>query len=235
MRPTFLAPAIGLAALLSIPATAEAAIHLQMNFTGVVTAGSAGSVQVYDDVSTHVRSFVGEPVSISLSLTKDQQYFYVDGFSITWSDDTDPIPYIDSWSGEGVPQTGANESFLGFFSTVDLHENGGAITIFPTPNFISFTDSDFGLALNFVTGSPHDPLSAFTDSVSGGGDIDAYLTFVFDPQLGPYDADSTVHFALTSLEQTRGVPEPGAWAIMLLGFAAAGLALRRRAPRPAAG
>lgn len=235
MRSMFLAPVIGLSVLLALPAAAGAAIHLQMNFTGVVTTGSVGQVLIYDDISSHTRSFEAEPVSISLSLTKDQQYFYVDHFSVAWSDDADPLPYIDHWGGEGVPQTGTNESFLGFYSTVDLHETGGSITIFPTPNFIAFTDSKFGLALNFVTSGPHDPLSAFTDTVTGGGDINAYLTYVFDPELGPYDADSTVHFALTSLEQTRGVPEPGAWALMLLGFLAVGTAIRRRAGHGAFG
>lgn len=231
MRSPILASLMGVAALLASPGAADAAIHLQMNFTGVVTTGSAGHVFAYDDSSTYTRSFVGEPVTISLSLTKDQQYFYVDAFTVTWADDADLVSFIDLWAGEGVPQTGTNESFLGFYSTVDLYESGGAITIFPTPNFIAYTDSDFGLALNFVTSGAHDPLSAFSDTVTGGGDINAYLTFVFDPLLGPYDADSTVHFTLMSLDQTRGVPEPATWAVMLLGFIAVGATVRRRAGR----
>ncbi|HEX4184098.1 MAG TPA: PEPxxWA-CTERM sorting domain-containing protein, partial [Caulobacteraceae bacterium] len=46
-------------------------------------------------------------------------------------------------------------------------------------------------------------------------------------ELGPYDASAGVTFTLSSMSSVV-VPEPATWAMMLLGFAGLGLAIRSR-------
>jgi hypothetical protein len=219
------------AALLLLLATAaRAAQHVTMHFTGVVSRPAQGVVSPYFDDPAQT-SFAGLPMTITLGVTRDGGETYVDQFMAQWSDQTYDAPFITGYSGDGLPTTPENENVFGFFSTVALGDTGGSLFITPTPTFIAATDGDFDLSFNFTYSSPHDPFSTFADpAISGGGTFDAFFTFLIDPVLGPYDADSAGPFTLTGLTQTAGVPAPQAWSLMILGFAAVGAMARRRTP-----
>jgi hypothetical protein len=63
--------------------------------------------------------------------------------------------------------------------------------------------------------------------LTGGGSASTYFDFDESPVIGPYDAGSDVTFAVSSLSLSA-VPEPSVWAMMLLGFAGLGAAMRSR-------
>lgn len=223
-----IAGALSAAAILAFPAYAHA-VDLSMSFTGVVSPGSVGTVFPYDpSVSAPPTSFDGQPVNISLSISGTPGDLYVSGFSASWSNQPHTLPYITSWGGPGFPNDPSNDSLQGFFSSVSLTSTGGSISLAPTSGFISFTDSNFGLSLNYTFSTPHDPFSSFTDNgLSGGGTFGGFKTFVFDAAIGPYDAGSHGDFTLGGVTQV-GVPEPAAWALMLAGFGGVGAAMRAR-------
>jgi hypothetical protein len=220
-----------LATTLALPATAQAG-HLTLDFTGVVSDGATGRIFPYGDMEPGLTSFAGEPMLISLSVAQGASGDYVDAFTASWSDQTYALPYIRERSGGGLEQTEENESAIAFFSFVTLTDTGGHIRIFPTPEFHAATDADFTLDFAFTYSSPHDPNASFVDNaIAGGGNFDASLNFVF-ADFGPYDALSSGDFTLSSVTQTV-VPEPALWAVMILGFGGAGMALRRRRVRVA--
>jgi len=115
----------------------------------------------------------------------------------------------------------ADYHYAGFFQTLDTSPNGvtldinGALTDF------------FGAAANAgaLTGG-----GKF--NFSGDIHLDAGQTFDFAVgRYADYHFDSTglsVQFAPADV--SGPVPEPAAWALMILGFAGAGVALRRRRP-----
>jgi hypothetical protein len=109
------------------------------------------------------------------------------------------------YSGFGT--SGENTVTIGLSTACD----GGAITINPGDQFV---------------------LVATLQSISNrGGFIDAMNTFVIQ-----YDEENTVFtdtgekVGLANLQSTvnGGIPEPGTWALMILGFGGVGAALRRR-------
>lgn len=94
----------------------------------------------------------------------------------------------------------------------------------PTGVFISSVTNASGLNV----GTPVGPLNANNPTLTRTGSITLaqgqFLAFAVN-QAGGYSNDSTgVNFTMSRAE----VPEPGAWALMLLGFGGAGAMLRRR-------
>lgn len=221
------------AAALALPAGAHAATHLDMSFSGVVVDGAQGRVSPYLDTPVST-SFAGQPMTLSLSMINDNGNVYVDGFSAQWSQETYIAPFTKSWSGAGLPMDPLNDWAIAFYSTVSLTDAGGSIHIFPTFGFIAATDSDFDLTIDYSLDHQHNAFGSFSDGLTGGGRFDSYLTFVFDPDIGPYDASSTGNFALSRIIQTSSVPEPSTWAMLTLGFVAVAVAARKRAGRVAA-
>ena len=225
-------PALVLTAALLWPAYAQAAVHLSLNFSGIVSPGSTGESTAFsfEDMFNNT-SFDGQPVTISMSVTGTPGHLYVDQFSANWSNATYTAPFVTNWYGTGLPTTPSNDFVSAFFSTVSLDSQGGAISIFPTFEYQGFTDNDFVLHLNYTLSSPHNnPLSDFSDGgVAGGGDIRAYIA---DGDGYPFHTyftgESRLNFTLTGMSQSGPVPEPSVWAMLLLGFGALGAAARRR-------
>jgi hypothetical protein len=233
LRP--LAPLI-LAAALTVPTWASAAVDLSMEFKGVAGDTASGTVSPYLTAGG-ITSFAGEPVDITVSIAGELGDLYVSGFTASWSDRTYALPFLTHLDGAGFPNTPENIDAFGFFSTVSLDANGGSIHIIPTSGYVSAVDGDASLDFSFTYSTPQDPLGSFTDNAAtGSGTFDDFLTFLIDPVIGPYDADSAGPFTISSVSQTAiAVPEPSTWAILLLGAAGTGLALRRarRAVQPA--
>lgn len=219
--------ALVLAAALLSPCMVNTATLQTLEFTGVALPGATGQVFPYDTGNPQSASFVGEPVTMSLSLSRAGAEYYVSHFDVRWSDDAYSLPFITDWQGDGIPASLDDQSFLGFLTQVNLAPQGGSIRISPTAFFLSSLDANFELALDFTFSQPRNPYASFADAVTGDGEIDAFLTFVFDPRIGAYDAASNLDFALTGVRATA-IPEPTSWALLLLGFAGVGLMLRRR-------
>ena len=80
----------------------------------------------------------------------------------------------------------------------------------------AFALDDNGFNFFTITGGPFTSLSFFTTSVNGGPEA-PILSAVTQMRLG----------GIMAVNGIPGVPEPGTWSLMLLGFGIAGLALRK--------
>jgi hypothetical protein len=199
-----------LAAALMWPVAASASATL--DFAGKVSPGGLGEVFWYDELRADYVSFDDEPVTISLTIDGPPSQPFVSSFSARWSDDTYAIPVTTEWSDSGYP---AEFQGAGFISTVSLGPAGGDIRIFPTTAYQALYDGYFVLELAYGNGQP-----------VGNGRIISSVNFAFDPVRGPYDTSTSLNFTLTSVRVTS-VPEPGAWLLLLSGFAGLGVAVRR--------
>lgn len=139
------------------------------------------------------------------------------GYSATFLIDSNPTPDVSTWSTFtliGVPGTfqdaegpSANVTFFTDSRALELDNAPGGSALFAA----------YGLHLYFgSTTSPTIKTGAFL--------------------LRPYVPNNAGDTILRITEVTGGVPEPAAWALMLLGFGAAGACLRarRRGARQAA-
>jgi hypothetical protein len=231
MRASFMAALLPILGLVAAPGAAFAGTTLTLNFTGTASPGFNGDVFTYGDGMHHDTSFAGQPVNISLQIADYATNPYVSNFSVSWSNQTyTDYPYLTSWTWSGLPQSDDNDFAVSFYSSVSLTDTGGSISIFPTSGFISALDGDFNLDLTYQTGSSHPVGSIFTDTTTGGGTLDLYLTDTGGGDVGPHDAESNGPFTLASVHAS--VPEPAAWSLMILGFGALGVALRRRRAGP---
>jgi hypothetical protein len=226
-------PALAFAAALVVPAWASANPDRLIDFRGIVSTGSAGRVLIDTTFTEETTNFDGQPVDLSIVVSGDPGAYFVSSFTASWSNATYAFPFITHEAGDGFVIDPANDGLFGFYSTVDLNSLGGSISIFPTNGYIATTDGDFELTFNFTYSTAQDPFGNFTDNgLTGGGTFDDFKTFLIDPAIGPYDPESLGDFALTGVTQrVVGVPEPSAWALMLLGVASLGVALRARASR----
>jgi hypothetical protein len=109
----------------------------------------------------------------------------------------------------------------------------------------SFGWAGFDPAMLFATGTSNGPnvSTAFAVNALAFGDGGVFASF--DHELVKYDLDGNVIAVLDTGRHVNGplafvgngggaVPEPSAWLLMILGFGAAGAALRRRTPAVAA-
>jgi hypothetical protein len=220
---------LGAAGMLLLPEVAKASAFLNLDFTGTASANLIGSVFLYSEPSPPNVSFTGQPVTVHLAISDDLGTAYVSHFSIDWSNQTYAFPFITGREADGSPYYG-NDSDVTYFSSVDLTDTGGQIRIFGSGGFVAATDGDFLFDLDYALPTAHAPNTAFTDAVTGGGHVDAFVTLNNDPVIGPFDADTVGDFTLSSLTATP-VPEPSTWVTMLAGLAGLGLALRRQPGR----
>ena len=214
---------LAFAAALAGPMAAQASASLSLTFTGLALSGSGAGVSPYGGGGGSI-SLAGEPVTISMTIAGPPDALYVSGFSASWSGQTYALPYPVAGGGTGYPKDGLYDSAFGFMSSVSLTPAGGSISLFPTSGYIATTDGDFDLSVNFVYGSPF----RLASGVTGGGAISAYVSESYRPDLGPYDASANLTYALTGLTRAGAIPEPSAWALMLIGVAGIGGACRLR-------
>jgi hypothetical protein len=217
---------LGAAGMVLLPQAAKASAFLNLDFTGTASADLIGSVFAYAEPSPPDVSFSGQPVTIHLAISDYLGTAYVSHFSIDWSNQTYAFPVITGREADASPYYG-NDSDITYFSTVDLSDTGGQISIDGSGGFVAATDGDFQFDLNYVLPAAHAPNTAFSSPVTGGGHVDAFTMLNIDPVIGPYDAQTFGDFTLSSLTSSP-VPEPSAWAMMLVGLAGLGLAMRRR-------
>jgi len=88
----------------------------------------------------------------------------------------------------------------------------------------TFADLGFNVACNSNTSG--DDSAVFIGVISDSANIAGITYGLHVTQDGP--PNSTSGFAIGNVELIDGVPEPGTWAMMLLGFGAIGIAIRRR-------
>lgn len=152
------------------------------------------------------------------------------------SDTNDGLVY----TGASFNQTTDNTGFLGLGGTPD---GLGFFTLSGTPS--TYTGDLFNLLVSFSmpTGTSPNPtvfqasLTGVVTSLTGGG---VYVNFNNTPLLFNSSAGDFT-FTINDVSVTAGstaaaitaqiqaaVPEPGTWAMMLLGFGAIGYSMRRR-------
>jgi hypothetical protein len=202
--------------------TSAHAFDQTLTFKGVAVTGplprlgggSEWRAFSYADGNDYSGSFVGDPVSFTIHVTGSPGDLYVDSFLANWGGASySPQDLSRRGDSKGGPQSsfGAGYDFL---SDVDLTGPDKSIHLSSTADYAGATDGGFALNVDW-TNTAHGRV--------GSGTVGTALTGGYDPVLSYYDGDGGVYFAL--------VPEPSAWAVMLLGSTALGVALRRRRGR----
>jgi hypothetical protein len=111
---------------------------------------------------------------------------------------------------------------------------GGALTynnlFFPGGSPI---DCDFPYSGTFVDvfGAAFTVAGGYTVDLWGDGDMNGPGTRTYG--VGVTDGSQGLAYVFAGVDATSGVPEPASWGLMLLGFGALGLRLRRRVVPPA--
>ncbi len=124
--------------------------------------------------------------------------------------------------GSGVSV--CNGEFDVLFSTVG--NNFGSATLFPTIHLnngdhLSIYMETRASAFMYLPGSADNGFAAGRASLRWGG-------VQFDPAIAGLTLIGSNGYDYAQLPATAGVPEPATWAVMILGFGAAGTVLRRR-------
>jgi hypothetical protein len=88
------------------------------------------------------------------------------------------------------------------------------------------TFANLGFNVSGNSNANGDDSAVFIGVISDSANIVGITYGLHFTQDGP--PDSTSGFAIGNVELIDGVPEPGTWAMMLLGFGAIGLSMRRR-------
>ncbi|MBX3485889.1 PEPxxWA-CTERM sorting domain-containing protein [Phenylobacterium sp.] len=227
MYKTIAAAALATAAL--IGGSAQAATLYSNDFTTDTSGFVLADGAVHEDsLAAGVDRYIGGLTrGASASLTLDTTGLttatvYFDLYTILSLDGSNPGTGPDVFKLEVVGgSTLLNETFSNF-----LFQNQ---TYGPDPLNIGGTGSDnalYGRLGYHWLGYGEDGRDrtyhlAYTFATTGNS-----TTLLFTSLSGQANDDE--HYGIDNVRVTGGVPEPGAWALMILGFGAAGSALRRR-------
>jgi hypothetical protein len=221
---------VAIAAAILVPASAGATTRL-MTFTGTVTPGSVGIVTYKPGFTQDTRSFAGQPFRLYVVVADDPEYGvpYVQNFQVRWSTrDLHEYPDFPVFNEYGSGGTGYPPSDLfprddEYSSEVHLTDTGGSMHFSPFRADFRYSELQF----NFTLSSPHDPASNFVDDeVSGGGTFSAGYDGFGTPDMRAFGG-----YTFDKVSVTGPVPEPAAWALMLVGFTGVGIAIRGPASR----
>lgn len=221
--------ALTFSAALIAPAQSLASEHVTLTFLGVASPGIDESINAYDaNAVVPPGGHFDGPVSIKVSIADFDTTPYVDHFSIDWAD-APSGPYAAGWQGAGSP--GSVDPFTPtYLSNVALNGAGGSISIFNNFGYAAFYDGAFSLNLDFAFDAPQTFLASFQDGLaSGGGAVSGSKSLSYAPGVGFFDSTLGGGFTLSRVEAVvSSVPEPGAWAMMIVGFFGLGAVLRRQ-------
>jgi hypothetical protein len=229
MRAAVLLRALVLATM-GAPACAAAA-DLTLQFTGTLSPGAADRIFVYATGGDLVAPLAGDPLTITTHITGRPGNLYADSFNVAWSDPRLSQPFLTAWSDSGgVPFSEDGTTTADFVSDAAIGERGGSLDIASSDYYVGLTDGGVDLQLTYALGpGGGKSLSKF----SGRGRFVASISEGFDPILGVYDESASAPFTLIGLSRSgAAAPEPGTWAMLLIGFAALGCGMRLKRRRP---
>lgn len=133
----------------------------------------------------------------------------------------------------GLTSFGAGSGSFAGMACADL--GGGCGTIADIPDFATFAGIVGFLTLSGPSGAAFDMsgISSITRSPFGGGSLSLVGNGMirmtgFDPTPGIFTLTAQGSQITSFSASATAVPEPGTWAMMLLGFGALGYSLRRR-------
>jgi hypothetical protein len=195
------------AALLALPATAQAQVTIQGTSTvGTIQSSDPGLVVYANPINFGPFNLdLDAGTATPSSRTVDVLTIGTDEGSVELFEDTvaNPISinfsFTNPFDATGAAVSGSTYGFYRLFSCTVFTGGCGAVDWSDTPTVFNFGDGgSFSLALNDVAfGTP---------------------------------GSATVSGRFTLL--TNSVPEPGTWAMRLMGFGAAGVAMRRSRRQP---
>jgi hypothetical protein len=212
-----------LSALALIPAPASAASYVG-TLTGTITSGEASYADYVTDENSYSVDLSGKKVTIDFNVTTTPNYDdgYGDNlYTRIVSDFTVKIPAPDPFSAYGSSQT--NDPFVSFGGT-DFTGDAQHGTFSATGSAF-FDDPDFVTSIDLTYANA----SRFGGPLTGSGTASGMYFVPGDP--GANDQYS-ITFTLTAGKVVDlAAPEPGTWALMLLGFGAVGAMTRRQRVR----
>lgn len=138
----------------------------------------------------------------------------------------------------GMNAAGQTIAAGGFDSVLTLYDNSGQVITFIDPNgqLVAFADDDVTADPLLTLGLGAGNYSVYLTQYGNPGPANLALPFNFDGQpnfaggfVDFFGSQRTGNWALDITNvTTAAVPEAGTWALMLLGFGAAGVAMRSR-------
>lgn len=191
-----------------------------------LAATPAAAVTVSDPTGDFLPSFVGTQ-SPDLDVTNFSVVFDGTNFLLSATLAGDVVPGnnalyvigIDTGTGVNHPFANIGEPNVTFNQVILLSGATGAATLGATPLTASITGNAFSILLPGNLPTPT-------------GDSPAQFGFNLWPRVGLGNNNQIADFApQNALLRVAAVPEPGSWALMLLGFAGIGAAMRRNRRR----
>lgn len=214
-------------------AGASAAAVLVATYSGALGAGSVDREALFSDGQ---QSLVGKTFSLSfvydtevgLRGEDDENVYRSGGTSL---DVTDEPPHVNSpisrvtLTVNGISRTYSENVYGSVARTIELYR-------------LRHYYGDNVVGIEGVLFSPTGPAGrSLVDLGEFAGFGTGYFRQGFVEEFSPYSTDLVLSANRLTVAELAAVPEPGVWALMILGFGAVGSVLRHRAPRtsPSAG